>query len=417
VTVKQVAANVFLVLFSASLAEGVLRVASRCSPRVNGLLTYGRTTVLLPDQRLGMRGNPAYAEHDAWGFRNASRPERADVVTLGDSQTWGTSVERDAAWPQRLARALGTPVYNMGLGSYGPGQYLLQVDQALSLKPRLVVLAVYFGNDFYDAFRLARTNPEIASLVPATSLPTIDALERREPLERQANVLFSRDDARASAPEPRAGFADRLKLVALAHAIKRQATAHALPLLSKDFAKAGRALSAEERRFCSIFDDGHWRTILTPPYRAFVLDDGDPRIRAGFEVSRRAIERIAERVGAAGSRLVVVLLPTKENVFWSRVRDPAAHVGLAELVDHEQRLKRELVQDMDARGIAYVDLLEALRAAAEQPYFEDADGHPNALGHGIIATEIARSLAPGSARPPAPAAGHASAARRSGGAG
>jgi lysophospholipase L1-like esterase len=392
VTVKQILGNVFLVVLSASLAEGALQVASRISPTLDGLITNGRTTVLLQDERLGQRGNPAYREHDEWGYRNASRPAHADIVAMGDSQTWGTSVAAADTWPTRLAEQVGQPVYNMGLGSFGPGQYLLEIDRALSLEPHVVVVAVYFGNDFYDAFKLSRSNPEIGALVPPAEVGAVDELERREPLERQANVLFFRDESRGRDQSSVRGWTQQSKLWVLLGTLRRQLMARVQPMLSGNFDTARKGLSPAERQYCSIFDDGEWRTILTPRYRALVVNDRDVRIRAGVDVSREALERIAERAKRAGSRLVVVFLPTKENVFAGRITDRAAHPGLSELVENEERLKAELVADLEQHGIAHVDVLDALRRVDRQPYFEDADGHLNPLGHETVATEVAKVI-------------------------
>jgi hypothetical protein len=45
---------------------------------------------------------------------------------------------------------------------------------------------------------------------------------------------------------------------------------------------------------------------------------------------------------------------------------------------------------LDAQKVPYVDMLAPLRASSAQPYFENADGHPNPLGHDVIAAELAR---------------------------
>jgi len=37
-------------------------------------------------------------------------------------------------------------------------------------------------------------------------------------------------------------------------------------------------------------------------------------------------------------------------------------------------------------------VLPVLQASAEQPYFPDADGHPNALGHRLIADAVKRRI-------------------------
>jgi hypothetical protein len=76
---------------------------------------------------------------DAWGFRNREVPDTADIVVIGDSQTYGSSARMDDSWPYVLGRLTGRRVYNMSLGGYGPNQYLhLLKTKALSLKPRMI---------------------------------------------------------------------------------------------------------------------------------------------------------------------------------------------------------------------------------------------------------------------------------------
>jgi lysophospholipase L1-like esterase len=92
---------------------------------------------------------------------------------------------------------------------------------------------------------------------------------------------------------------------------------------------------------------------------------------------------------AAGVDVLVVLHPTKESVFWPRGEaDPT----LRRLVANEARLHQELIAALEADGIAYVDTLPVLRAATDQPYFEDVDGHLNATGHRRIAEAVAARI-------------------------
>jgi hypothetical protein len=67
------------------------------------------------------------------GWRNELRPERAAIVAIGDSQTYGDEVRCEDAWPQRLGRQLGRTTYNLALRGYGPMQYLRLVDDAIAL--------------------------------------------------------------------------------------------------------------------------------------------------------------------------------------------------------------------------------------------------------------------------------------------
>ena len=115
-------------------------------------------------------------------------------------------------------------------------------------------------------------------------------------------------------------------------------------------------------------------------------DDSDVRIRQGFEVVKGSLNSLANRSRSAGVKLLVVLIPTKETVLWSRAdqADPA----LSRLFDNESRLRKELSDFLSSHDIDVVDVSGRLRAAPRQPYFENADGHPNASGHRAIADAI-----------------------------
>jgi hypothetical protein len=86
-------------------------------------------------------------------------------------------------------------------------------------------------------------------------------------------------------------------------------------------------------------------------------------------VIRTSLARIAERCRESGTRLVVVFIPTKENVFAGRIHHLETHARLPQLVADEEALKRTLIADL-----------------------EDLDGHPSAAGHEAIAAEIDRIL-------------------------
>ena len=76
----------------------------------------------------------------------------AFAVAIGDSQTYGDEVAREQAWPQRLAALSGRSVYNLALGGYGPVEYDRLLPEALELSPRVVLVGLYAGNDFADAY-------------------------------------------------------------------------------------------------------------------------------------------------------------------------------------------------------------------------------------------------------------------------
>src|SRR5215471_1532702 len=94
-----------------------------------------------------------------------------------------------------------------------------------------------------------------------------------------------------------------------------------------------------------------------------------------------------------GVRFMIVLIPTKELVFFDTFGGNADVKlrSVTELVDEEQTMWTELKNELRARGMSYIDVLPALRESlneGESPYPLGADGHPNARGHKVIAAAV-----------------------------
>jgi hypothetical protein len=279
-----------------------------------------------------------------------------------------------------------------GYAGYGPGQSVLQVDDALALRPRLLIVAPYFGNDFVEAYVMAWRHPALTHGVSPALRQAAAVRNEHVRIEREIELeVFA--GMGSVPPEPpsvvRRWISRHVKLYGLLRAVwMRMRQPASTAVLSRDFATAAATLTPAQHRLVSPLD-GEWRTILTAGYRGRMVDDRDPRVRVGVEVARDALLAIAARCRAAGVMVMVVLMPTKESVFWPRVRDVAAHQGLAQLVADEARLKAELWAVLARQDVPVIDTLEALRAAPRQTYFEDFDGHPNALGHAVVADLLA----------------------------
>jgi len=114
---------------------------------------------LVADDFLTVRIEGHTGGHDEWGFRNFRRPETANIVCIGDSMTYGISARARESWPAVLAKIRGDTVYNMGLGGYGPIQYLhLMRTLAIKLHPKIVIVGFFLGNDFFDVYNSVRFN-------------------------------------------------------------------------------------------------------------------------------------------------------------------------------------------------------------------------------------------------------------------
>lgn len=176
-----------LVVLNIIIVESSLHIASLISSDVTRFLKSPWASANVYNARLGSRPNPLYMEHDKKGFRNLKVPSKADIIALGDSQTYGNGVDREEAWPSQLQSMTHKTVYNMSFGGYGPGHYLQLWDEALTLKPDTVMVAFYAGNDLFDSFdivyrwgqlsELKNKDPEIQNKI--LKLQQIDPIEER----------------------------------------------------------------------------------------------------------------------------------------------------------------------------------------------------------------------------------------------
>jgi len=386
--------------------EVVLDLLALASSRVDEVLAspfppYPHT---VPDARLGHRPNPEYPGHDSHGFRNPTVPRSAEIVALGDSQTYGSGVTADAAWPRRLEVITGRSVYSMAYGGYGPVHSLILWDEAMALEPRVVIEAFYAGNDLFDAFDIVYNKgqlPELKTPDPETRR-RVTAAEEAEPIAEHVARLYRMGAPAEPAGQeqvPRAGFLSRhsglyglLRRVRYEIGRERPGPEEAAARAWADAQAFARARPA----YCEIFEAGGLRTIFTSPYRLSALDLEDPRIAEGLRISLEALRAMDRRAAARGVRFLVLMIPTKERVFEGSWADPSA--SYRRLVDNEARLWEAMKSYLDGEGIAHVDALGALRgrlARGAQPYPVSDDGHPSAEGHRAIAEAVAESLAGG----------------------
>ena len=131
--------------------------------------------------------------------------------------------------------------------------------------------------------------------------------------------------------------------------------------------------------------------------RLFALDTQSLRASEMFRVTRDSVAAMASKLAERGSRLVLMYIPQKAELYWELLSDEskAAILGGSEAFDGtanidavsanlaaQRNLMAELAADL---GIAFLDLTSALGAAisaGEQPYFF-ADTHWNQAGHNI----------------------------------
>ncbi len=386
------------IALSFGVLEGCSRVALWASPGLRAL-SQRSFAYKVSDPELWLRGNPDFIDHDEAGWRNAERRTGVDVVAVGDSQTWGSEVSREDAWPQIAEATSGISFYNMAIGGYGPVQYWRLIDDALALEPKTILVAFYDGNDFYDSFRDVHLHG-LAPEIPVSDTERYVALEAQSGLHRDwsATRRARKGNARADLLDLNSWFDENLALYQLVRgAIVTLHGPMAAPKsrLRVDFPEYKRTAERAEPGLLVVWEDGDLSTIFTPRGRAAPMDLEDPRVQEALRLSLELVDRIQALVGDQ-ARLAFVLIPTKELVYAERVRmrGDALHPSYALLVAREETLRRRVKEHLDSRGLPWIDTLDSLRASLEAgrpPYGMNWNGHPNPEGDAAIARAVVES--------------------------
>lgn len=271
---------------------------------------------------------------DQDGFRNAEAPpDRVPIVAVGDSWVFGFGVDDSLAWPRVLADSLRPlRVRNLGLIGSGPEQYTRVLERfGLPLHPSVILYGVFPGNDLDDqeAFALWERSGRRGNFA---EWRTYGPAGRRPPLWQQSYLAVAVEEGWKYRHERFAGSTIRLP--------------------------DGSPLQLSPARLLPKAERSH---------------PGDP----AFDGVLAAVARARSLATRAGARLVVLVFPTKEEVYL-----PLRGQAAPELTSRWVPALRQL-------GVECLDLTDTLRAHARGgPLYFEVDGHLNAAGNRVIAQAL-----------------------------
>jgi lysophospholipase L1-like esterase len=296
---------------------------------------------LLNDPVMLVRAPPLYPDgnnkgpHDILGFRNRAVPTVADLVTIGDSQTYGNNASLEQSWPGWMGSSLKNRdlvIYNMSTGGWSAPQYLKAFEYAARFQPNVVIVAFYSGNDATESFTLAYGNENWGFLRPDLNLKASDV----------PAVIF---------PTP------------------------------------------ESETWKVHFKDGS-ETIFVPKLR-YTSNDRDHRaVRAGWSILSTVAARLASEANKRGIKLILTIVPTKELAYARKVaiENLAPPEEYRALVAAEAANITDFAKQIKAlSNVHYVDLIEPLQLAVLKPsayYPPSRNGHPLAAGYKVIAEAL-----------------------------
>src|SRR4051812_5301457 len=326
--------------------------------------------VIIRDPILGMRLPADSRGYDGWGFRNPKVPTSADIVTLGDSHTFGNTAKMDEAWPSVVARLTGRSVYNLAMGGYGPNQYYyLLKTKGVVLKPRTVICGLYMGDDFDNAYRTTY------------GLEYWSALRAGEPVKVDADIW---EDGQEGALTWHKSVRNWLS----GHSMVYRLVVHGLLAKAKARYQVEHAFELYDSIATLILPEKNIREAFLPREPVIGLSQERESVREGMRLTFKLLEDMNAICLAHEAQFVVAVIPTKETVF-ARYIEHNPKMALSQTLDKliaDERLARQaLFANLGEKGISSIDLLPALEEASEKEkiYNGPSDMHPNKNGYRV----------------------------------
>lgn len=326
-----------------------------------------------PHPYLNHKIDPFSTGHDKWGFRNRKVPEKATVVAIGDSMTYGVMANSTSSWPAHLSDKLGVNVYNLSLGGYGPLQYLyLFQNYAVKLKPETVIVGIYLGNDLMDAYNLAYSNKEWAKYRADSKSSSIES-----------NLIL---------PEMR----DKKMFSSIRSFLSRKSVLYRIITQNKIFDRV-RLQETKSLNAATIPVVKQDYEVLLKPVKAFRhVNINDDRIQEALRITKSAILDMREVGKKNDVDLQIAIIPIKENVYREEMQS-GCKIDCDETVSKKlvglDDIRTTLLYFLEDSKIPFIDLLPALRTAgSKNQIYPPHDGHPNGEGYEIIANELSAFL-------------------------
>ncbi len=307
-----------------------------------------------PNVDVLIHGNP---EYPAWrvktdslglgpvGFRDTLPDREPFALVLGDSFGFGMGVEQEEIWSERLEKESGLSIVNLSqTGASSLQEARLYARYGRQLSTTKVVFWLFFQNDLKDNLRFARWVDPNAQIVEAV----------RQPDQTCTGPIHD--------------FLEKFSLT------------YELLLFSN--------------RAC------HYSGLTpNPVYRDFNLfltfcldhDICDLGVQAqmlatGWPLTRQALLDTLAQLDLTGAELVIILVPSKEQVYWEQFRQVASlppDYNIDQLVEPVRQFCVQV-------KLHCLDLTMAFRveAAKGQQLYFPVDIHWNAQGHALAAQVV-----------------------------
>jgi len=385
----QISGRILLLTVTGLVMLAVAEIAGEIvlGPRYRPIYQFDDRLIFkfIPSRRSVMTRNPrkggetvAHRINSA-GFRGDElllAGEMTRVVVYGDSFIHAFYSPQEETFVAQLGRLLAdridkqVEVVNAGVSSYGPDQIVLKMEDELpKLRPELVIVAIFAGNDYGDLmrnkiFRLAADGALVANRWKLDrNVRVLLELNRQESITLRA--LRNTLGALRAPPDPQAGAAN-------------------MDFLLEEAAREYQNFVVERDDIVTNTHVDHYSADVSLTPRS-----ASARYKVALmQAVMRRIGEVAERNDVPFAFLFIPHpLDVADGDAWGRV-------DRKRFPDYNGRNQIAFLEEM-ARvlGAPYVSLYDVFRANnANSLYFRDGDDHWNAAGQRLAAEVMADYL-------------------------
>lgn len=301
-------------------------------------------------------------ESDELGFRNEIKDlnqeinQHYDVLLLGDSFTSAANTKAERTYAHQIKKS-GLSLYNAGIDGTGTihQAHILQ-DVLNKIKPKVVILNFYLGNDFRDNFYCPEISSELSTkpIANESKSPTPKNLSSWIQLKTNVNNLMQ--------------YSGVLKL----------------------FYNAIYLPAKYEGTDMSYYDRGEMMIM------AHLSQNPNPDTQKAIEKTDQALSYIKKILEQQNIKVIVVGIPSKAQVMKS-VREISNYEQDKKAVEFFNKVKNDLDFDRPDKiladlcmknGLPYFSLLKSFRKEQGKKLYYHFDVHWTYIGQEVAAKEV-----------------------------
>jgi hypothetical protein len=384
----------FAFLFSIGFAELCLRVLLQLgskSPLEHRIPHPVLGWVLEPDAEYvnEMPEGAVSVSYSSRGWHDIEHSQNQEegtlrVLVLGDSFMEAYSVELEDAFHRQLGKiaandGLELEVINFGVGGYGTlQQYLVFRELGLSVKPDLVLLGFYVGND-------VRNN----SLTLESKLATSSLKASSRPFLRSSNESkweITQVDYEGAVSRFEAAQAERSTRIG-----KLKQRSYLLRVILSRLGRLGDASPSTESAEDRLADEQRRADAIDFAMYGVHYCDEPSEFTQAWSITEKILRRLKSDIANSGAELIVFSVPALYEVEAERIADVSNRSLICpDVAPGHERLRGVL----DHLEIEYIELLPRFRErhSEKRSLFQYSDRHWNKNGHQLAASMVYQAL-------------------------